>query len=123
LRAAPPALRAPARLGPGRGAHRSRADERRGGRGGAAMKALRQLSCLLLAAGALVGAAEAQERSVVFIHGLKSGPDVWEGAAGRLQQKLMMRPVRPMLDWRATYAQQGGSLLASPTMAGLPSNT
>jgi len=77
------------------------------------------LACLL---GAAAGAA-AQDRPVVFIHGLASSPATWEGAAGRLQQKLAIAPVRPTVDWRASYPVQATVLYSSAATKTLPSNT
>jgi len=63
---------------------------------------------------AVIGAtpARAQDRPVVFLHGLRSAPAEWEGAAGRLGQRLQIAPTRPTLSWSETYARQA-DLLAS----------
>jgi hypothetical protein len=73
----------------------------------------------------LVGgtARAAQDRPVVFLHGLQSSPAAWEGAAGRLQTRLQVAPHRPTLDWQQPYAQQADSLHLSHGFAVLPAAT
>jgi pimeloyl-ACP methyl ester carboxylesterase len=70
------------------------------------------LACLMPVCGAW-----AQDRPVVFLHGLKSSPEAWGGAADRLSRRAMIAPHLPSLDWRESYPQQAralGSLSALP---------
>jgi pimeloyl-ACP methyl ester carboxylesterase len=62
----------------------------------------------------------AQDRPVVFLHGLRSSPDAWTAEAERLRQRVMIAPQRPSLDWRESYIRQTGVLSTDPLLAGLP---
>lgn len=68
------------------------------------------------------GVAGAQERPVVFLHGLASSPDAWYGASTRLQQRAFIVPHRPALEWKQTYVYQANALSSNATLSGLPSN-
>lgn len=57
-----------------------------------------------------VGPAAADDRPVVFVHGLKSSPATWEGAAGRLAGGLAIQPQLPHLSWQATFEHQANEL-------------
>mgnify|MGYP002784384420 CR=1 FL=1 len=63
----------------------------------------------------------AQDRDAVFIHGLNSGPEVWQGAADRLSRRLAITPHRPALDWSAFYESQANSLQGQ--LSGMPADT
>jgi pimeloyl-ACP methyl ester carboxylesterase len=65
----------------------------------------------------------AQDRPVVFLHGLRSSPDAWTAEAERLRQRVMMTPHHPSLDWRESYTRQTSALSTNPLFAGLPSHT
>lgn len=52
----------------------------------------------------------AQDRDAVFLHGLKSSPDTWQGASDRLAARLAINPRRPALDWSAFYETQAARL-------------
>jgi pimeloyl-ACP methyl ester carboxylesterase len=81
-------------------------------------RASRCLAAFLALLGLLpASVARAQDRPAVFLHGLKSSPNVWGGAADRLSQRAMITPYLPALDWREGYAAQAralGSLSALP---------
>jgi hypothetical protein len=48
----------------------------------------------------------AQERAVVFLHGVNSGPETWQGAAERLRQRAMIEPYRPATSWQNSMESQ-----------------
>lgn len=58
-----------------------------------------------------VPAANAQDRQVVFVHGLNSNGGTWESAAERLKQYLAIAPERPSLSG-SSYEDQANSLNA-----------
>src|SRR5262245_9507104 len=58
----------------------------------------------------VVPPAAAQDRPTVFIHGLASGPESWQDAAGRLGQALAISYVIPELEWKHTYESQTNEL-------------
>ncbi len=58
----------------------------------------------------LVSAADAQDRGVVFVHGLKSSGDTWEAAAASLQAQLALESRRPTQTWNDTYEAQAEQL-------------
>ena len=62
----------------------------------------------------------AQERPVIFLHGLASSPDTWLGASERLRQQTSIVPFRPTLNWTERYAAQANALQADPWVATLP---
>lgn len=80
----------------------------------------RGLVVVLALLGALAHPALAQDRPVVFLHGLKSSPEAWRGVSERLQARLRLTPYRPSLDWRQAYSQQASALLGNSSLAGLP---
>ena len=61
----------------------------------------------------------ADDRPVVFVHGLNSAGGTWAGAASRLQSTLAMRGHTPTQDWRSAYQSQAAQLDAN--VAGLSS--
>jgi pimeloyl-ACP methyl ester carboxylesterase len=61
----------------------------------------------------------ADDRPVVFVHGLQSAGDTWTGAAARLQTTLAMKGHTPTQDWRNVYQSQAAQLEAN--VAGLSS--
>lgn len=78
---------------------------------------------LLLVCTALVGLMPAtpvwaQERPVVFLHGLQSSPEAWAPASDRLRQRTMIAPHRPSLAWRESYARQAQGLGALSALSG-----
>lgn len=54
--------------------------------------------------------ASAQDRSVVFVHGLMGSAGTWRDAAARLQTGLALQPDVPVLPWRSTFETQAGEL-------------
>jgi len=68
------------------------------------------VGCLLLQSFANLGIASAQDRPVVFVHGLASSGTTWEGAAARLSAVLAIQPYRPDLVWWAPYEFQADQL-------------
>ena len=54
----------------------------------------------------------AQDRPVVFVHGVASGPETWEEAAARLQSSLQIAPERAQVTWRNSLEAQGSELQA-----------
>jgi pimeloyl-ACP methyl ester carboxylesterase len=70
---------------------------------------------MLLATSAIVlssAAAFAQDRRVVFVHGIKSDGESWRAAADRLQAALAMRAETPSLSAGALYEMQANELQA-----------
>jgi pimeloyl-ACP methyl ester carboxylesterase len=63
----------------------------------------------------------AEDRSVVFVHGLASDGSTWDGAVARLTPRLAMRPYQPTLDWRGYYENQAS--LIDQQFPGLPNDT
>jgi len=57
-----------------------------------------------------VGVASAQDRPVVFVHGLASSGATWEGAANRLSGSLAIQPFRPDLVWWGSYESQANQV-------------
>lgn len=55
-------------------------------------------------------AATAQDRPVVFVHGIMSDGGTWAGAAARLQARLAITPDTPSLSSRALYETQASEL-------------
>jgi pimeloyl-ACP methyl ester carboxylesterase len=76
-------------------------------------------ACLVTALGP-VSPGAAQDRPVVFLHGLRSAPDAWQAASDRLQQRTMIVPHRPALDWRESFTRQAQAL---GPLASLPGQT
>lgn len=67
------------------------------------------------------GASYAQDRPVVFIHGVGSGPETWQEAAGRLQTRLQISPFRAEVSWWESLETQGSQMDAR--FGGLPGST
>ncbi len=87
------------------------------------MTRLRALSIVVaLASLATSAPVVAQERPVVFLHGLHGSPDAWLNASERLRQRMLMAPHRPSLNWRESYTRQANALSTNPLFAGLPSH-
>lgn len=63
----------------------------------------------------------AQDRPVVFIHGVASGPETWEAAAGRLQSRLEIAPFRAEVSWWESLETQSSQMNAR--YGGLPGST
>ena len=80
----------------------------------------RALSC---AAALLIASsvASAQDRPVVFVHGLLSSPQTWTAAAARLQAELALTPYVPSVPWHDSFDTQASSLQAQ--LASLPAST
>ena len=53
----------------------------------------------VVALAALTVPVVAQERPVVFLHGVRSGPETWEEAANRLRERAMIQPHRTSTSW------------------------
>lgn len=70
---------------------------------------------------ALPSAARPQDRDVVFVHGLNTHADSWEGAAARLAQRAAIRPHVPDPDWKATFQDQAN--LLQQELGSLPATT
>jgi pimeloyl-ACP methyl ester carboxylesterase len=66
-------------------------------------------------------ALSAQDRPVVFVHGLGSSPDTWAGAAQRLSGRLAIDARSASVSWRQSYESQAGDLQAG--YGWLPSST
>jgi pimeloyl-ACP methyl ester carboxylesterase len=62
-----------------------------------------------------------QDRPVVFVHGVGSGPETWQAAAERLQARLQIAPAGAEVTWRASIESQAGELDAQ--FGGLPGST
>jgi hypothetical protein len=78
---------------------------------------------LAIGAMALVGARPiaAQDRPVLFVHGLQSQGSDWAQTAARLGSRLAISPRTPDLPWKQPYEQQAQTLSQSSAMAGLSS--
>jgi len=72
--------------------------------------ALLLVMCLLIQPLLNLGIASAQDRPVVFVHGLASSGATWEGAANRLSAGLAIQPYCPDLVWWAPYEFQADQL-------------
>ena len=66
-------------------------------------------------------AALAQDRPVVFIHGLNSTGETWQSAAEALQQQLALQAYRPNPSWVGTFQDQAAQV--QNEIGGLPSST
>lgn len=64
----------------------------------------------------------AQDRPVVFIHGLKSDEGTWTNAAKRLEARVAIDARRPSLDWTLTYESQANQIQES-ALGSLPGTT
>lgn len=69
----------------------------------------RSLVLLILVALCGATASHAQDRPVVFVHGLNSNGDTWKDAADRLAQYLAIAPHRPSLSG-SSYGDQANNL-------------
>lgn len=78
---------------------------------------------LLLALAAVVLAAPvaAQDRPVVFVHGLNANPGTWQATADRLRNQLEITTYVPAVPWAAGFETQAGSL--QQQLGNLPSST
>jgi predicted alpha/beta hydrolase family esterase len=63
-----------------------------------------------LAVLAVGSVASAQDRPVVFVHGVGSGPETWQEAAGRLQTRLQIAPERAQVSWWQSLESQGSEM-------------
>jgi pimeloyl-ACP methyl ester carboxylesterase len=63
----------------------------------------------------------AQDRPVVFLHGLGSSPETWQATANRLQAALAIQPAVPGLSSRAVYESQAAEVQNG--LHGLADNT
>jgi pimeloyl-ACP methyl ester carboxylesterase len=66
-------------------------------------------------------AASAQDRPVVLIHGVASGPDTWQEAADRLQARLQISPFRAEVSWWESLETQQSQMDAR--FGALPGST
>jgi hypothetical protein len=89
-------------------------------------KALRQTALAALWVSLVLSTARpalAQDVHAVFVHGLGSGPETWDGASERLKARLSIVRHQPGLSWRSTFESQGSELqgnlwwLSDPTVA------
>ncbi|MFN2444143.1 MAG: hypothetical protein ABR606_00920 [Vicinamibacterales bacterium] len=55
----------------------------------------------------------AQDRPVVFVHGLGSGPGTWADTSARLQSRVRIDPRLPALPWWERFETQAGGLHAA----------
>jgi pimeloyl-ACP methyl ester carboxylesterase len=80
---------------------------------------------MALAAAAVVLAAaapaRADDRPVVFLHGLGAEASDWAATADRLKTMIALSPRAPELPWRSTYEEQAASVQARPDYAALSS--
>src|SRR6185503_6571686 len=65
--------------------------------------------------------ARAQDRPVVFIHGLRATGETWQTAADALQQQLALQAHRPNPSWVDTFQDQAAQV--HNEIGGLPSST
>src|SRR4051812_37868460 len=63
----------------------------------------------------------AQERAVVFIHGVASSPDTWSATASRLQSELQIVPGLPRVSWQNSLESQGDEVQRQ--VGGFPGST
>lgn len=78
---------------------------------------------LLTAVTLHAGPAHAQDRPVVFLHGINSDGGVWGAVADWLRGGLQIAPDLPTLTWRLSFEQQAGELNARPEVPSLPAST
>jgi pimeloyl-ACP methyl ester carboxylesterase len=57
-------------------------------------------------------AGHAQDRPVVFIHGVGSSPATWADAASRLESRLQIAPQRAAVSWQQSIESQGDQVQA-----------
>jgi len=69
-----------------------------------------RLTASVLAFVISMSTAAAQEQPVVFLHGVRSGPETWEAAANRLRQRAMIEPHRPETNWRNSMESQADQI-------------
>ena len=70
---------------------------------------------------AVAPGASAQDRPVVFIHGMASNSGTWEQTASRLQSRLEIVPERADVSWRSSIESQ--ALEIAGRHGGLPAST
>lgn len=75
--------------------------------------------CLAYASGSRLAA---QDRPVVFVHGLRGDEGSWANAAERLGARMAIYPYRSSVDWAGTYQSQADQMQAS-AVGGLPATT
>jgi hypothetical protein len=63
----------------------------------------------------------AQDRTVLFLHGFRSGGSDWNATAARLHDRVAIEARTPDLAWRQPYEQQAQTLRDSAALAGLAS--
>ncbi|HET9453798.1 MAG TPA: hypothetical protein VFO66_05920, partial [Gemmatimonadaceae bacterium] len=54
----------------------------------------------------------AQDRPVVFQHGMASDGSTWNSMAQEIQRRLHVVPVQPSIDWKAREQDQASALAA-----------
>jgi pimeloyl-ACP methyl ester carboxylesterase len=64
---------------------------------------------------------QAQERPIVFVHGVGSSPDTWQGTAARLQAGLEITPGLATVTWRNSLESQGDEVQRQ--FGGFPGST
>jgi len=79
----------------------------------------RTLSSLLFAAGMLSSAAAAQNRPVVYVHGIMSTREGWQPAADYLNSRWQIFDIRPTIGWTQTEENQAASLHANLAYTGV----
>jgi pimeloyl-ACP methyl ester carboxylesterase len=85
-------------------------------------RTLLRVAVVVVWAGVLDGRlARAQDRPVVFIHGVASDSETWREAADRLHGRLEIAPERPDVSWRSSIESQGSGLQAR--YGALPAST
>jgi hypothetical protein len=67
-------------------------------------------------------ASAAQDRPVVFLHGLQATASDWATTAGRLQQRVAIDARIPSLPWRSPYESQAQSVNQSAELRNLSSD-
>ena len=89
--------------------------------GGALLRSSVAAAWALAVVLACCGTSYAQDRPVVFIHGVGSGPETWQEAAGRLQTRLQLSLFRAEVSWWESLETQGSQMDAR--FGALPGST
>lgn len=75
---------------------------------------------VVLAAAVFAAPVAAQDRPVVFVHGLNGGPGTWQATADRLRKELQITTYVPGVPWADQFETQAGSLQAQ--LSNLPAS-
>jgi pimeloyl-ACP methyl ester carboxylesterase len=81
---------------------------------------IRRIACVAILVVCATTSA-AQERPVVFLHGVMSSSDTWQEAATRLRDRALIVPYTPNTNWRSSIESQANEVQRA--VGGLPSSS